>query len=218
MTGAYRRNGAWRGPSPAKLRNFGCRSQPCTDGQGTRQFEAAVRVIGSLVYVLLPSVLVALRRTCVPAAIPGTGMASVLFAATCLRNVSLPSFTTYTFTALASLFVKFKVTAAVVRGAVSTATWRPPHAAVTINNMPARIALMSPSKRWFGTSASSATNLQVVCAMVTLGAERDQPSAVRENARYGVQRQWRNDVTSIVFRRSSAARDRICLVPSPFTR
>ena len=40
---------------------------------------------------------VAFSLTWLPAAMPGTGMTSVLFAATCLRKVSFPLLTTYTF-------------------------------------------------------------------------------------------------------------------------
>src|SRR5690349_12791144 len=104
--------------------------------------------MGSLVYVLPPSARVALSRTCVPTAIPGTATSSVDFAATFLRNVSWPLFTTYTLTGPVSLFVNRMMTEAEARGAVSTFTCRPPQATVTASNALASRTRIVPSRRW----------------------------------------------------------------------
>jgi len=75
--------------------------------------------------------LTALSVTDDPSGTPRTGRFSVVFAETCLTNVSVPFWMTYTFTAVAQLFVKWIVDSAVV-GDVRTDAARGPQALIIV--------------------------------------------------------------------------------------
>src|SRR5438045_3804737 len=127
--------------------------------QGTFQVSVCVSPIGFESHWLLLSMLTALSVTDDPSGTPRTGRFSVVFADTCLTNVSVPFWMTYTLTAVAQLLVKWMFDSAVV-GAVRTDAERGPQALLVI------VATASPSATqnlFIGISSHAANRRPRIC-------------------------------------------------------